>query len=104
MSDAKGPYKTEEFKEAWTVRGPGGNTPFTNSEDADVYRGELNAAYAEGRKAGRASRDGIRNALELALRYMEKRGGCSCVDGSCPVCVAQKALEADGEGDNDHRR
>ena len=27
MSDAKGPYKTEEFKEAWTVRGPGGNTP-----------------------------------------------------------------------------
>lgn len=53
MTDAKGPYKTEEFKEAWTVRGPGGNTPFTNSEDADVYRGELNAAYAEGRKAER---------------------------------------------------
>ena len=45
------PYKTEEFGELWTVRGPCGNMPFTNEEDADFYRVNINAAYAEGRKS-----------------------------------------------------
>ena len=47
------PYKTEEFGELWTVRGPCGNMPFTNEEDADFYRININAAYSEGRKAER---------------------------------------------------
>ena len=58
----------------------------------------LACAYEDGFKTGRASREGLREGLELVLRYMEKRGGCSCIDGYCPVCFAQKALEADGEG------
>ena len=49
--ESEGPYKTEEFGELWTVRGPCGNMPFTNEEDADFYRVNINAAYAEGRKS-----------------------------------------------------
>ena len=51
--ESEWPYKTEEFGELWTVRGPCGNMPFTNEEDADFYRVNINAAYSEGRKAER---------------------------------------------------
>ena len=106
MSDAKGPYSCAGVAEGidgiiYRIYGPGVETlgaDFSSERGARIVAVVANAAYAEGRKAGRASREGLREGLELVLRYMEKRGGCSCIDGSCPVCFAQKALEADGEG------
>ena len=62
--ESEGPYKTEEFGELWTVRGPCGNMPFANEEDADFYRININAAYSEGRKAERERCAKVENAQE----------------------------------------
>jgi len=78
--ESEGPYKTEEFGELWTVRGPCGNMPFANEEDADFYRININAAYAEGRKEAESytekmiklATDEVRKCHEEIRRLQDK--------------------------------
>lgn len=77
--ESEGPYKTEEFGELWTVRGPCGNMPFANEEDADFYRININAAYAEGRKS-------MEKEIEELLEFVNRIMGFFRRHTYCPSC------------------
>jgi hypothetical protein len=62
-NELKGPYKVGTGLDGWpSIIGPGGIEHDTDLWDERLANA-LNAAYAEGFKAGRASRDGLREAL-----------------------------------------
>ena len=63
--------------------------PYFEKEDYSVH--SMNAAYAEGFKAGRASRDGLRKALEK-IAGEDYRG-----NRPVSASIAMKALKDDGE-------
>lgn len=98
MSDAKGPYKYSggkfngpngfDFKVEW---GDGLNLD-TVALTKEISR-VANIAYA----AGRASRDGLRDAVKGMIENWD-------YDGRVMLEMATNALNADGMGGNDHRR
>jgi hypothetical protein len=102
MSDAKGPYKYSggkfngpngfDFKVEW---GDGLNLD-TVALTKEISR-VANIAYA----AGRASRDGLREALKkIAMEDVHDFSTDDAIHGcSCLADFAKKALEADGEGE-----
>ncbi|MBL8023900.1 MAG: hypothetical protein JNK54_06425 [Elusimicrobia bacterium] len=104
MSDANGPYKigrpeeydgTQDYISPRLV-GPGLGRWWApeisdlmeTEKDLEALTNLVNNVYAEGRKAGRASRDGLREEL------LYVKGYCDCAS----TRSIEKALEADGEG------
>ncbi len=104
MSDAEGPYKVKNNRFWWHVDGIGDEdrlNQWAYKLGAEWWADRLNDAYA----AGRASRDGLKKALEELLDHHTGRI-CSEVDESrgyrkCSDVVnqASKAIEDDEAGE-----
>ena len=100
-NEPMGPYSVKQADGEWVVRGPsfrGGHLICGDDEEAKEEAAdwcfELNKAYAE----GRASRDGLREALFEVTGWASD---CYCLSEeeasspggkTCPGCVAKEAL------------
>lgn len=88
--ESEGPYKSErwECQNEFVVVGPGWETVGSTMRrrEAEVIAKFANIAWS----AGRASRDGLREALD-AIFCLSSVETADCVE------IAVKALEADGE-------
>lgn len=99
MREINGPYKAEQWEgqNEFVVTGPGWyRLAGTYRKWEAEFAAEVgNIAHAEGVKAGRASRDGLRKALDtISLWPFDIMGDCV----KDARHIAKKALEADGEG------
>lgn len=108
MSEAKGLYKAElwEGQNEFVVTGPGCDRLAGTYRkcEAEFAAKVGNIAHAEGVKIGRASRDGLRKALEYVLaqhsypeKFSPESNSLQAVAFNA-LGADSKALEADGEG------